>query len=559
MIPLNPESGKKEKKFQLLLWPSKSLDKTPFWFKIYILTWLALITASISGIMSIIGFYLVTSYRFITLFIFVIHLLILGFLGHQKVKIAAIMYFYVNSVYLILDAAIRELSPNLNILVVLLIASSFFLNSRRISILFICQILGILIITILGFLTWTPILDPTTNHYYATSITLIIPLLSLAYFLAVIIRRVFFHTLTDLLDAKNELDKIIENIVEGVILLDANYKIRFFNKKVEELTGNSLINSLNHPVFEIFDIRHSRNKNRYASLDTISQGISQTHSIQDQIIVIGKDDNEILCEYTLNPLKSQGKINGYVIVVRDVSNQQRKLEEIIKSHKIESISLLAGGIAHDFNNLLATILGNFSILQMEIADRNDLSGYLHDINIAIQKSIKLTQQLLTFSKGGALFMHKASLEEIIKETADFILRGTPITVSYQFNHKINKIKLDSNQFGQVIQNIIINSKEAIGGPGKITIQTEIISFDHHNMLDLNPGAYIEIKISDSGPGIPPENIPKLFEPYFTTKESGNGLGLSICLSIMKKHGGTLQLEQSINVGACFILYLPVKS
>jgi signal transduction histidine kinase/ActR/RegA family two-component response regulator len=234
-------------------------------------------------------------------------------------------------------------------------------------------------------------------------------------------------------------------------------------------------------------------------------------------------------------------------------------ENTVKSGmKNDFLELLAGGIAHDFNNILTGILGN-ATLALESHKKNDPTReLLTGIEKAAIRARDLTQRLLTFSRGGILFRDIVSLPSLIRETVDFILSGSDIKPHYRFPQDLWNANVDVNQIGQVIQNLVLNAKEAMPHKGELAITMENYVITNESPA-LAAGNYLKLCFRDSGTGIPEQMLQKIFEPYFSTKERGNGLGLAISLSIVKKHGGHIEASSKAGEGACITVYLPATS
>jgi len=237
-------------------------------------------------------------------------------------------------------------------------------------------------------------------------------------------------------------------------------------------------------------------------------------------------------------------------------------KETLRSEKLESIGVLAGGIAHDFNNLLGIVIGNLEMTN-RVFDKNDkASTYILAATKASKRAAELTQQLLTFSKGGAPVKKRSNLIEVIRESAEFVLHGTSVVLSFECSCAGGEAlvaEIDNGQIGQVIQNIIINARQAMGDEGAITVACDRVTVvPGINTATLNASQYHRIDIRDTGPGIPADIIDKVFDPYFTTKSGGSGLGMASSFSIVKKHGGFLFADAEEGVGTCFSLYLPVS-
>jgi signal transduction histidine kinase/ActR/RegA family two-component response regulator len=231
--------------------------------------------------------------------------------------------------------------------------------------------------------------------------------------------------------------------------------------------------------------------------------------------------------------------------------------EIEKARKIESLGVMAGGIAHDFNNILTGILGNATLLNSHDTLDSDLKSFIHEIEKAAKRAKSLSTQLLTFAKGGAPIRKSTSIEKLITETTKFTLRGSNIHVNFLFPDNLWNAHIDKNQISQVIQNIILNAKEAMPSGGNIDIEAANIS--SHNSPGNNKSAdHISIVIRDHGTGIPEKVLGKIFDPYFSTKKSGSGLGLAICWSIIKDHCGELLVESKADKGTTFTIHLPAS-
>jgi CheY-like chemotaxis protein len=233
--------------------------------------------------------------------------------------------------------------------------------------------------------------------------------------------------------------------------------------------------------------------------------------------------------------------------VRDLTERKKAEQEHLRLQNLESLGVLAGGIAHDFNNILSTILGRASIAADEIPD-----GSAKDDLIAIEKATKravsLTQQLLTFARGGTPQKSIIDLDKIIQDTTNFSLSGSNIAHKFSFSDTF-KVDADPGQIAQVIQNLVINAKQAMPSGGIITITTK----DHY---DLSQKVFVEITIEDQGIGISQDHLNNIFNPYFTTKQTGSGLGLSVCHSIITKHMGQISVQSELGKGTKFIILLP---
>ncbi len=251
--------------------------------------------------------------------------------------------------------------------------------------------------------------------------------------------------------------------------------------------------------------------------------------------------------------------NDIAFALRDIelvaANEVRE-QERLRMAKMESIGMLAGGIAHDFNNLLTGIMGNIGLVKTYISNSDPTFMMLDEAEKAAVRARDLTQQLLTFAKGGKPVKKLINTAEIIKESAEFALRGSKIKLIISFPENLWQIEADEGQIHQMINNLVINADEAMPMGGTLTITAENMVLKKSDALPLKSGNYIRIDIKDTGIGISPGHIQRIFEPYFTTKQKGSGLGLTTAYSIVKNHGGIILAESHQNEGSTFRVYLP---
>lgn len=250
-----------------------------------------------------------------------------------------------------------------------------------------------------------------------------------------------------------------------------------------------------------------------------------------------------------------------VVVSRDITERRRIDEERLRATKLESIGILAGGIAHDFNNILTAVFANIGLAKMLSAKEGAGSNpttveRLTAAEKACLRARDLTKQLLTFAKGGTPVKNRASIARFINETAEFALRGSNVRCDLILPDHLWSVEVDEGQMSQVIQNLIINADHAMPDGGVIQIEAENMSVDTSHGLPLKSGRYVKVSIQDQGTGIHPDNLSKIFDPYFTTKQKGNGLGLATTYSIIKRHEGHITVQSTLGMGTTFEFYLP---
>ncbi|MCS6771208.1 MAG: PAS domain S-box protein [Kiritimatiellae bacterium] len=259
---------------------------------------------------------------------------------------------------------------------------------------------------------------------------------------------------------------------------------------------------------------------------------------------------------TLPLVGAKHAVTGGVAIVEDLSDRRRAEEERMRTQKLESLAVMAGGIAHDFNNILTSILGNLSLIRAILPSQTPFEEMLHDAERAALRARDLTRQLLAFTKGGAPQKALHNVPGLIREAADFSLRGSASRCVFEFAADTWNAELDAGQFSQVIQNLVINADQAMPHGGTITVRTSNRMLQAGEVADLPGGAYVQIEVSDTGVGIPERIRNRIFDPYFTTKAQGTGLGLTICYSIVRKHGGHISVSSVEGKGSTFTVLLP---
>jgi PAS domain S-box-containing protein len=254
-----------------------------------------------------------------------------------------------------------------------------------------------------------------------------------------------------------------------------------------------------------------------------------------------------------------GSEKNILMIARDLTWYKKMEEELIKVQKLESVGVLAGGIAHDFNNILTAIMGNLSLVRMKIGPGDPSSERLEIAEQACVRATDLTRQLLTFARGGAPVKETASIVGVIEESCRFALRGSSVGCELDFAEDVWPAEIDVGQMSRVINNIMINASQAMPDGGIIKLSARNAVIDDSVEIPLPPGRYVKVAIQDQGTGIPRENLSRVFDPYFTTRPTGNGLGLASCYSIVRKHGGHITLDSEVGIGTTIHIYLPASA
>lgn len=358
---------------------------------------------------------------------------------------------------------------------------------------------------------------------------------------------------------KERLSVTLRSIGDGVITTDIEGRIVFINKIAEELCGWTNEEAVGEASSKVFNIINEKTGQKCASPVQRVIELGRIIGLANHTALISRDGSTRAIADSGAPIRDkESKIVGVVLVFRDITHERKMEEELLKVRKLESVGVLAGGIAHDFNNILSAILGNVELAAYRVGGEDSrTASLLHDARKATVRAAKLTEQLLTFSKGGDPLKEITSLPELITEAAEFVLHGSQVASEYKYPEDLWMVDVDSGQIGQVIQNITLNAKHAMPEGGTVSIQcTNIEDAASEALLSVDKGDYVRISIQDTGVGIPKEVIDKIFDPYFTTKQEGSGLGLAICHSIINKHDGYLTVLSTPGKGTTFTLYLP---
>jgi two-component system, cell cycle sensor histidine kinase and response regulator CckA len=313
----------------------------------------------------------------------------------------------------------------------------------------------------------------------------------------------------------------------------------------EELVDREVLDFL-HPEFR--DLEEAR-------VRTLREnGLAQT-ALEEKYIRL--DGAVVDVDVAAIPFTFQDR-QATLILAQDITERKKLEVELEKNERFESIGLLAGGIAHDFNNLLSAILGNISLSKLLTPEDSETYPLLSQAENASLRARDLTRQLLTFARGGAPVKKSATVGELIRETCAFALRGSNVGCIFDIPAKLPTVEIDVGQISQVVQNLVMNADQAMPDGGTITVVCEEVTGGEWIPPQLNGKRYVRVSIGDTGHGIQADHLKKIFDPYFTTKQKGSGLGLATAFSIIKKHDGYLVAESELGKGSTFQIYLPVS-
>ncbi|MBU1568713.1 MAG: PAS domain S-box protein [Proteobacteria bacterium] len=352
---------------------------------------------------------------------------------------------------------------------------------------------------------------------------------------------------------EERLRTIIDQSPMGIILWDTSFRVMQWNNAAGKIFGYSDTEALGMTGERLVpEGMEPHIKLIWGELISSKDGI---RSHNDNIC---KDGHLIQCDWFNTPISdASGILIGALSLVENVTERLRIEKELLKIQKLESTGILAGGLAHDFNNILTAILGNINLSLLDQTLSQGTRKLLASAENASLRAKDLTQQLLTFAKGGEPIKESTSLSEVIEDSATFVLHGGNVSCACRLPENLWHALVDRGQISQVIQNIVLNSRHAMpnGGTVEIACSNVLPAEDAFALLDPK-SKYVKIRIKDTGIGIPATLLDKIFDPYFTTKQEGSGLGLAITLSIINKHKGHILVNSETGKGTEFTIYLP---
>ena len=368
------------------------------------------------------------------------------------------------------------------------------------------------------------------------------------------------RTATELLEREKErLAVTLNSLGEAVVTTDTDGHIVLFNRVAQVLTGWPQQEALGRALNVVFCVMDARSR---VPLTDPADRVLRTGELLgpgDRAILRARDGSERVVAYTAAPVRDHaGRIAGTVIVFRDISSQQKLEEDFLKAQKLESVGVLAGGIAHDFNNILTAVIGNIALAKMYTSPHDRAGHALSEAEKAAWRARGLTQQLLTFAKGGAPVKKPGSLADLLREAVPFALAGSNVKCTLSIDDDLWTVAFDPGQLSQAINNLVINAAQAMPSGGLIYIRAENSELEDHESRPLPPGRYVHLVVSDEGVGIARSHLDKIFDPYFTTKEGRTGLGLATTYSIIRRHEGVVRVQSEEGRGTCFDIFLPAQ-
>jgi PAS domain S-box-containing protein len=324
-----------------------------------------------------------------------------------------------------------------------------------------------------------------------------------------------------------------------------DYRFLELNPAFERMTGISRENAVGKTVREIIPGIEQHWIDTYAKVVQTGQPLAYSNAA----VALGRH-YEV---WAFRP--SPGR---FATIFTDVTERKRADEVLLRTQKLESIAVLAGGIAHDFNNLLSGLFGFVELASECLPTYSEAKRYLDSAMAGHKRATALTRQLLTFSRGGNLVKSTIDLRPMVEQAVQFALSGSACSADFRMPGDLWPCSVDANQLSQAINNIVINARQAMAAGGTITVTASNCPPQASGVLGGKGRREVEIAISDKGCGIPSENIERIFDPFFTTKSQGTGLGLASAHSIIKNHGGRIEVTSELGKGSAFHVFLPAS-
>jgi PAS domain S-box-containing protein len=366
----------------------------------------------------------------------------------------------------------------------------------------------------------------------------------------------------ELVRSAEQLRALFDSAQAGILMVDPEGKISVVNQRMTELFAcpqEALVGAW-YPDL-LFPDQKEEGKDRMREILA-----GETDRVSTERHYIRKDGSDFWGYISVRRHHdSRGGVLGLVCHITDITELKRAEAErqlldrqLLHAQKLESLGVLAGGIAHDFNNLLAGILGNISLARMFLDPSHKASTILTEAEKASRRASELALRLLTFAKGGEPIKKAVDAKRLVRESALLVLSGSNVRCEFRIPDDLRAIEADEGQIGQVFNNIVLNGAQAMPGGGTITISADTLAADGQGSPALPAGDYVRFRITDQGCGISPENLKRIFDPYFTTKAGGTGLGLASTWSIVGRHGGHLSVASEPGAGSTFEIVLPAS-
>ncbi len=361
-----------------------------------------------------------------------------------------------------------------------------------------------------------------------------------------------------LIKTRNFLQNILNSSIDGISTTDLKGRIVYATPRLTEMLGYEQKALIGKSVYTFY-------KNGKKDAKTIMGVLTQKGDLKNhEMQFVGKDGRVLDVMLSASLLKDEGgNPIGTVGIFKDITERKRMEEKILHGQKLESVGVLAGGIAHDFNNLLTAVVGNISLARMYTKPEGKLTQILTEAERACDRAKELTERLLTFSRGEKPVRKVDAIGKLLQDTTALALSGSNVCYEFDVPTDLWLVEYNAGQMKQVLTNLVLNAMEAMPKGGVVRASARNVAFDRRR-VDLTEaipaGKYVQLSIADHGGGIPPEALPKIFDPYFSTKEQGAqkgmGLGLTTVYSTVKRHEGYIHVESREGAGTTLHLFLP---
>lgn len=342
------------------------------------------------------------------------------------------------------------------------------------------------------------------------------------------------------------------------VALDSAGRVVLINRKGCEITGYEEDKLVGNNWFDLTIPESQRPQVKEVFHELMAGNASAVDSYQNKILT--KCGKERLIAWSNTLLRDGGgRITGTLSSGEDITENQRMQEEILRTQKLESIGTFAGGIAHDFNNFLMAIQGYAELAKDTMNGNERGRKMLLEAEKAAKRARALTRQLITFAKGGEPVMRNVPIRDVVRDAASFVLTGSRMSPQFEIEDDLWLVKADTGQVEQVVGNLVINAKHAMPEGGTVWISLRNVDTEEAELKGYGRKKHVELCVRDEGIGIPSDMLPRIFDPYFTTKQEGSGLGLATIHSIVKKHEGHISVDSTPGAGSSFCVYLPASN
>jgi len=366
------------------------------------------------------------------------------------------------------------------------------------------------------------------------------------------------HAHLQALSAEKELMSVtLRSLADAVITTDGGGQIVLLNEVASTMAGVKPEDAIGRPFAEVFPI--FQRITGQPAINVAAEALAQNAVVESEAGVAIKPPGgaERIVAARGAPIHNQaGAAGGALVVIRDVTEKERMADELLRASKLQSLGVLAGGLAHDYNNMLTAVMGNLSLIRNRANLPPAALPAIQEAERGAARAQELTRYLLTFAEGGAPMKQVLQPKALIEETSACVLTGSNVQGEFHLAEDLWRTEADPNQFIQVINHLVLNAVEATPETGRIILRAENISTPHEPIQHLPAGDYLRVSVQDFGTGIASEHMPRIYDPFFTTKAQARGLGLAAAYSVIQRHGGHIIVNSTLGSGTTVTFYLP---